>query len=87
MRVSALCTDPTIQEKHKTTTGGTGTSEPCVVLQVSVLAAMLRSRHFPGEVLRVLVRRLRHPEWPYTDRELRVLLVLTLALQRNGMWK
>lgn len=51
-----------------------------------VLAGILHSAHWTGEVLRVLVRRLRHPDKPYTNKELEVLLLLTLALKRAGMW-
>lgn len=54
--------------------------------QVLVLTDLLHSPDWVGEVLRVLVRRLRHPGKPYTSKELEVLLLLTLALERAGMW-
>lgn len=46
----------------------------------------LRSPGVTGQVLRVLVGRLRHPERAYTSKDLEVLLLLTAALQRAGMW-
>lgn len=55
--------------------------------QIEALAALLGSTTFTGKVLRVLVRRLRHPERDYTNNELEVLLALTIALERNGMWR
>lgn len=47
---------------------------------------MLRSPHWLGDVLRVLTVRLRHPNQPYTSKELEILMLLTLALRRAGMW-
>jgi hypothetical protein len=54
--------------------------------QITLLAASLRSPHFTGQVLRVLVRRLRYPENPYTSKDLEILLLVTMALERAGMW-
>jgi hypothetical protein len=54
--------------------------------RIAALADTLRSSTFTGEVLRILVNRLRHPERAYTNRELEMLLLLTLALERAGMW-
>ena len=83
MSVSVSRSDPNIQEKLKT---NTNKAHRPVELQVMVLAGILRSPRFLGKVLRVLVDRLRHPDRPYTNRELEVLLLLTLALERAGMW-
>jgi hypothetical protein len=94
MTVPAIRSDLNIQEKRKTTDkipvpkppNATSTAGPPPDTRVEALADTLRSSTFTGEVLRVLVRRLRHPEHAYTSKELEMLLLLTLALDRAGMW-
>jgi hypothetical protein len=54
--------------------------------QIEWLASLLVSRGPLGGVLRVLTDRLRHPGRPYTNRELEVLLLVTCALERAGLW-
>jgi hypothetical protein len=93
MRVPVKRSDLNIQEKLKTpnknhtdqTAKPPGTGPPAEA-KIAVLVSMLRSPHFTGEVLRVLVRRLRNPGLPYTSKELETLLLLTVALERAGMW-
>ncbi|HXA25624.1 MAG TPA: hypothetical protein VNW90_25375 [Acetobacteraceae bacterium] len=72
--------DLNIQEKFKTS------DKKHTIDRIAALADTLRSPTFTGEVLRVLVNRLRHPERAYTSKELEMLLLLTLALERAGMW-
>ena len=43
------------------------------------LRGVLRSHTLVGQVLRVLIRRLKYPHEPYTSPELQVLLMLSLA--------
>lgn len=94
MLFSATRSEPNIQEKHNSTstqratapTSASGIGQPPET-HVEVLAVLLRSSDFTGDVLRVLVHRVRHPAKPYTSKELEVLLTLTLALERAGMWR
>lgn len=58
---------------------------PPLEMKITVLAGLLRSSHWYGEVLRTLTNRLRHPAKPYSDKDLEVLLLLTLALERAGI--
>ena len=60
--------------------------DPPADARIAVLVGLLRSPDFTGEVLRVLTRRLRNPGLPYTSKELEILLLLTVALERAGMW-
>lgn len=83
MSVSASRSDLNIQEKLKT---GIKTPEA----QIAQLTALLRSPRLPGKALRVLaglVRRMPPPRTPYTGQELEVLLLLSTALKRAGMWR
>lgn len=50
---------------------------------VELLAKALRSPGPIGKSLRMLVRRVRHPEKPYSHEDLIMLLLLSLALRRN----
>ena len=52
-------------------------------LEVKVVSRWLRSRSLLGRVLRVLVRRLKHPGAPYTDRDLAILLLISVAQERR----
>lgn len=57
-----------IQEKHLT-----------YEKQIALLSAALHSDTLYGEALRVLVRRLKYRDAPYSSRDLEILLALTLA--------
>lgn len=61
-------------------------ARPPVAEQVALVAAQLGAPGIVGDVLRVLVGRLRHPAKTYTSKELEVLLVLTIALKHARMW-
>jgi hypothetical protein len=50
-------------------------------IDVLALANWLHSHELVGQVLRVLIHRLREPQAPYTDEELSVLLALSVAEQ------
>lgn len=54
--------------------------------KIAALDKALRSPGVTGQVLRVLVGRLQHPQRNYTGKELEILLLLTAALKRAGMW-
>lgn len=83
-----------IQEKLKTSDKkrtdlpaiSSGGDDTPAEAKITVLAGILRSPGFTGEVLRVLARRLRYPGLAYTSKELEILLALTVALERAGMW-
>lgn len=47
--------------------------------ETAALRSWLRSRTLLGQVLRVLVGRLKYPERPYSSLDLQVLLLLSLA--------
>lgn len=47
--------------------------------QVRLLRQWLRSRTLLGQVLRVLLHRLKYPNTPYSNEELTILLLLSVA--------
>jgi hypothetical protein len=80
-----------IQEKIKNSDKKPAVTPPMPVkpepdARIALLTGLLTEDSPTGEVLRVLVRRLRYPGLAYTSRELEVLLTLTIALERAGMW-
>jgi len=82
-----------IQEKLKTSdknrtdlpATSPGGDLPCEI-KIATLVNVLRSPDWAGDVLRVLTRRLRYPGLAYTSKELEILLLVTVALERAGMW-
>jgi hypothetical protein len=82
-----------IQEKSKTsdkkptvTAPAPDKPRPDVPDLIALLTSLVTEDSPTGDVMRVLVRRLRYPDRAYTNQELEVLLALTLALEYAGMW-
>jgi len=50
--------------------------------QINAVRRWLRSPLLHGQILRVLIHRLKHPESEYTSLELQVLFLLAVAEQR-----
>jgi hypothetical protein len=67
-----------IQEKAKNYE-----KDPLLAVQIDALRRWLRSPLLYGQVLRVLVYRLRNRDAPYGSFELQVLLLLTIAMEQR----
>lgn len=52
-----------------------------------MLAALLKDHHFVARAFRALAHRLVEPASPYTNDDLEMLLLVTLALDRAGLWR
>jgi hypothetical protein len=70
-----------IQENHFSSKdlGVNPDSRTARLAEIARLTRILRSRSLAGETTRVLLRRLKHPKAPYTDKELSLLLMLSVA--------
>jgi hypothetical protein len=85
--------DSNIQEKLKTPNKKRAAKPRTKALpappeaRVAALAALLRSPGYLGQLLRVLARLLRDPGKSPTSQDLEMLLLLTVALERAGMWR
>jgi hypothetical protein len=53
--------------------------------QVTMLTRMLSDGSLTGRVLQVLIGRIRNPEGPYSDEDLEVLLLVSLAEKRAAL--
>ena len=53
--------------------------------QVAMLTRMLSDGSLTGRVLQVLIGRIRNPEGPYSDEDLEVLLLVSLAEKRAAL--
>ena len=53
--------------------------------QVTMLTRMLSDGTLTGRVLQVLIGRIRNPEGPYSDEDLEVLLLVSLAEKRAAL--
>lgn len=55
-------------------------------IQRALVRGWLKSNTLFGQVLRVLVRRIKHPEQPYSSLDLQVLLLISLAEEDPPGW-